>query len=225
MAGIIYGIGVGPGDPELITLKALRLLKEADLIAVPTDNPTSSVAYHIALQALPQLKQTPVIGIQMPMTSDLNQLKTSHLAGAKQLETYLDQNRTIAFLTLGDITIYSSFSYLQQILIDDGYTVSLCSGIPSFCAAAASLQTSLVTGKEALHIYPASPHADFYQSGTCVFMKSGKNLSQVKECLQQTGRSVVGIENCGMEHERVFHNLDEIPDVSGYFTLLIAKES
>ena len=216
MKGILYGVGVGPGDPELMTLKAVRMIREAEVIAVPGADAKETVAYKIAVQAAPELADKELLSIYMPMTHD-----------AKALEEVLDQGRDIVFLTLGDPTIYSTFSYLQSRVEEDGYETALVSGITSFCAAAARTNQPLVEWNQTLHIVPAvhrlgdTPDAE----GNYVFMKSGKKMKQVKDILRETGKQVSMVENCGMETEHVYRNVEEIPDDAGYYSLIIAKDA
>ena len=85
MDGKLYGIGVGPGDPELLTIKALRLIKECDVIAVPGSIPQDTVAYKIVEGIYPEIGKKELLGIHMPMTKDKAVLKTSHEKGADRL--------------------------------------------------------------------------------------------------------------------------------------------
>lgn len=226
MNGILYGVGVGPGDPELMTLKAVRLIRENDVIAVPGAEVKETVAYQIAVQAAPELADKELLPIYMPMTHDLEEQRRNHDKGAATIESYLKEGKNVVFLTLGDPTIYSTFSYLQKRVKEHGYQTVLVSGIPSFCAAAARMDISLSEWNEQLHILPAVHRLDdkLEQSGNYVLMKSGKKMKQVKDILATSGRSVVMVENCGMEDERVYNSLDEIPDDAGYYSLIIAKE-
>ena len=230
MKGIAYGVGVGPGDPELMTLKAVRLIKENDVIAVPGRIAEDSVAFKIAAGAVPELADHAVSGkellaIEMPMTKDPEILAAAHRKGAKQIESYLEQGRNVVFLTLGDPTVYCTFSYLQHILEEDGYTVELVSGIPSFCAAAARLGVSLTEWDEPLHIIPGAHGTDELEglSGNCVIMKSASRMAEVKDAIKKSGRRVMAAENCTMEDEKLYRRAEEIPDDAGYFTLIIAK--
>ena len=125
MRGILYGVGVGPGDPELMTLKAVRLIKENDIIAVPGAEVRETVAYKIAVQAVPELADKELLPIYMPMTHDKAELELNHEKGAKALEAALDTGKNVVFLTLGDPTIYSTFSYVQKRVEADGYELSL----------------------------------------------------------------------------------------------------
>ena len=226
MKGILYGIGVGPGDPELMTLKAVRMIKENEIIAVPGADVKETVAYRIAVQAVPELADKTLLPIYMPMTHDKDELKKNHINGAHTLEEYLDKGENIVFLTLGDPCVYSTFSYLQHIVEADGYKTALVSGITSFCAAAARLNISLSEWNEQLHIVPAVHRLDntLSESGNYILMKSGKKMNQVKEILAQSNRDILMVENCGMPDEHIYNSVDEIPDDAGYYSLIIAKE-
>ncbi len=111
MKGTAYGVGVGPGDPELITLKAIRLIRENEVIAVPGQEARESVAYQIAVQAVPELSGKNLIPISMPMVKDRRKIEEAHREGAALLRQYLDKGQNVVYLTLGDPTIYCTFSY------------------------------------------------------------------------------------------------------------------
>ena len=228
--GIAYGIGVGPGDPELLTLKALRRIREADVIAVPGEKPAETTAYRIAIQATPEMANKTLIGLDMPMTRDRDTMAASHREAVETIEAILDQGKDVAFLTLGDPSIYSTFSYVQEILEADGYETRSVSGVPSFCAAAARLNIPLGEWGEPILILPAAQmledHLDagsLPKEGTCVLMKSGRQMYSVKNKLHATGMTVRAVENCGMPGEKVYRSAEEIPDDAGYFTLVVAR--
>jgi precorrin-2/cobalt-factor-2 C20-methyltransferase len=226
MKGIAYGVGVGPGDPELMTLKAVKLIRENDVIAVAGKDASEAVAFKIAAAAVPEIREKTLLPVYMPMIKDRELIKKEHEKGARLIEKYLDKGKNVVYITLGDPTVYCTFSYLQHILEADGYKVELISGIPSFCAAAARLGVSLTEWDEMLHIVPASHDAEAVEtlSGPCVLMKSASHMKEVKDVLRRSGRSVCAAENCTMESEKLYRSLDEIPDEAGYFSLIIAKE-
>ena len=226
MTGILYGVGVGPGDPELMTLKAVRVIRETGVIAAPGEDVRETMAYRIAVQAVPEMEGKELLPIRMPMVMNQEEQRENHRRGARQIESVLDSGRDVAFITLGDSTIYSTFSYLQEIVEADGYETRLVSGIPSFCAAAAERNVPLTTWQEQLHVIPArqSLHAKLDQPGTYVLMKSGSRMAETKKMLADSGRRVRMVENCGMPDERIYQNLEEIPDDAGYFSLIVAKE-
>ncbi len=226
MKGIAYGVGVGPGDPEYMTLKACRLIRENEIIAVPGKVPQESVAYRIAVAAVPELAEKTLVPVWMPMVKDRAKIDEQHREAAKLFESYLDQGKNVVFLTLGDSTIYCTFSYIQHYLEADGYSVELVSGITSFCAAAARLGIPLVEWDEQLHVLPAVHRleAELEQPGSWVLMKSASKMREVKEILRRSGRRVSMVENCCMDGEKRYYSVDEIPDDAGYFSLIIAKE-
>lgn len=226
MAGILYGTGVGPGDPELMTLKAVRLIRENEVIALPGPVAEETVAYRIAVQAVPELADKTLVPVAMPMTHDHEEMNRNHARAADIIEEYLKKGQNVVFLTLGDPTIYSTYLYVQKRIAARGYTTELVSGITSFCAAAARTNTSLAEWNEQLHILPAVHRLDskLELSGNYVLMKSGKKMNQVKELLAESGRDVVMVENCGMENEHIYRSIEEIPDDAGYYSLIIAKE-
>lgn len=224
--GIAYGVGVGPGEPELMTMKAVRLIRENDVIAVPGKVAKEAVAYKIAAAVVPELDNKELVPIYMPMVKDRALIEAEHRKGAKLIEQYLDQGRNVVYITLGDPMVYCTFSYLQHFLEEDGYQVELVPGVTSFCAAAARLNLPLVEWDEPLHVVPAvHKTADpLDQPGTYVLMKSASHMGDIKELLRQSGRDVAAVENCGMATEKVYRNVEEIPDDAGYFSLIIAKE-
>ncbi|MDO4491217.1 MAG: precorrin-2 C(20)-methyltransferase [Lachnospiraceae bacterium] len=226
MKGKLFGLGIGPGDPELMTLKALRIVKETEVIAVPGKVPENTVAYKIVSQAYPELKDKTLLPIDFLMTKDPVLLDQSHNRGAQQIMEYLDKGMNVAFLTLGDSTLYATYMYVHHIIAAAGYETEIVSGITSFCAVAARLNMSLVEQAEELHVIPAS-----YQitealklPGTKVLMKAASKMAQVKEELRAIGAEAVMIENCGMPNEKIYHGVEEIPDDAGYYSLIIVKE-
>ena len=226
MSGRLYGVGVGPGDPELITLKALRIIKECGVIAVPGKEPEKSTAYNIVIKIYPELDKKELVGIHMPMTRDNAALKESHEEGAGILCRILDAGKDIAFLTLGDVTVYSTYMYLHKMVSEQGYNTEIISGIPSFCAAAARLGMSLAEKNEELHIIPASYQTEgaLKLSGTKVLMKAGKKMPEIKEALIKSGSQAVMVCGCGMEDEQIYCGAENIPEDAGYYSLIIVKD-
>ncbi len=225
MNGVLYGVGVGPGDPKLLTLQAVEVIKNADVIAVP-DTDGEKTAMKIVKD---YIKYKKILYCPMPMSRDLLLLEQSHQKSCDMLEKVLLNGEDIAFITLGDPTIYSTYMYIHRMMTEKGYTTKIISGITSFCAAAAALNISLCDREESLHIIPAS-YPDTEQSlllkGNKVLMKSGKKLSEVKDILKKTTsyKNSQMVERCSMEDEKIYRNLDKVSDDSSYFSIIIVKE-
>lgn len=226
MSAKLYGVGVGPGDPELLTLKALRVIRESDVIAVPGACPRDTVAYKIVVQAYSKLDEKELLPIHMPMTKDPKKLEESHSQGAAEIQKVLDQGKQVAFLTLGDPCVYSTYLYVHKRVEAAGYPVEIVSGIPSFCAVSAKLNMGLVEKAEPLHVIPASYQIEesLKLSGTKVLMKAGRQMGHVKQMLRENEEEAVMIENCGMPGEKIYKSVEEIPENAGYYSLIIVKE-
>ncbi len=223
--GILYGVGVGPGDPELMTLKAVRILKEADVVGAPAADAQQSAAFRIAVQSVPEIREKELLSIPMPMVSDREVLRAAHRAGADRIEALLRSGKSVALVILGDPSVYSTFAYLESLVREDGYPTRFVSGVPSFCAAACALGIPLTKGEEALHIIPAAgelPPSEVLQEenrrGTLVFMKCGRRIRE----LEKLPRLSLA-ENCGMENERLYREGEQLPEQAGYFSLIIAR--
>lgn len=223
MAGILYGVGVGPGDPELMTLKALKAAKAADAIAVPHKEKENCLALRIALGAAPELEEKEIVAVDMPMTKDPVRLENAYRAGADTLCALLDAGKTVCFLTLGDPTVYSTYLYLHQRVAARGYETHIIPGVTSFCAAAAELGIPLCGNKEQLHVIPGTytPSEALSLPGTKVMMKN--DLPKTLPALKEQGVQAAMVENCGLPNQHVYRNVEEIPENAGYFSLLIVK--
>ncbi|MEA4965425.1 MAG: precorrin-2 C(20)-methyltransferase [Oscillospiraceae bacterium] len=224
--GKLYGIGVGPGDPELLTIKALRRIRECDLLALPDSDRGGCAAYRIAEQAWPGIQGKPAVSVLMPMTHDKVLLEKSHRAAADLLETHLAAGKTIGFLTLGDPTVYSTYFYVHRLVAADGFETEIIPGVPSFCAAAARLGESLGERAEMIHIVPSSHGVEeaLKLPGVKILMKAGSKLGAVRQVLLQSGAEANMVENCGMEQEKIYRGAAEIPADAGYFSLILVRD-
>ena len=105
MKGRLYGIGVGPGDPELMTIKAKKTIEASDIVVVPGEKVEDSIAYRIAKGACEHLDDLNLVALEMPMVKDKEKLNTMHEKAARQIESWLDEGKNVSFLTLGDVTV------------------------------------------------------------------------------------------------------------------------
>lgn len=223
--GKLWGVGVGPGDPELLTLKAARVLEQADVILAPDTGKADKTALNIVWDHLNGKK--PIL-ISTPMTRDREKVEESYTAAANMICDYLEEGKQVAFITLGDATVYSTYMYIHEKVRTKGYAVEVVPGVPSFCAAAARLNISLCQGTEPLLIIPASHSVEdlLDVKANKVFMKAGSSILDLKRTLEE--RNMLGnaamVENCSMENERVYPDFRDLNKPSGYFSLVIVKE-
>jgi len=224
----LYGIGVGPGDWELMTLKAVRLIKECDVVLLPKSGQAVNVAYTIAKGAVPEIDEKKIIELDMPMIHGKKKWEESHDLAAKQVVDLLDQGKNVVFLTLGDPTIYSTYAYVHN-RVKKTHETEIIPGIPSFCAVAARLNDSLTEAEEELHILPGSYTGVEHSldlKGTRVLMKTGKSIGKIKDYIKKMNRpyTVKMIERCGMEGERIFNNIDDIDEEASYLSVMIISD-
>lgn len=226
MTGTLYGVGVGPGDPELMTIKAVKRLRSCQVIAIPHKIKEQCVAYQIAKQTVPEIDHKDCLCLHMPMTKDPLILDQCHKEAADRIIEYLKRGIDVALITLGDATVYATSTYLQERVSAFGYPTIIENGIPSFCAAAATLNIPLVSGSEELHIIPASYSIEkaLELPGVKVLMKAGKQMEKVKKLLSLKNCKVTMVENCGMAEEKIYYRLEDIPVDAGYYSLLIVRE-
>ena len=226
MKGTLYGIGVGPGDPRLMTYLAVDTIKRCPVIAVPADGKGKAVAYKIASGIVEDLDAKECLNLSTPMTKDKAVLDAAYQAAADTIIEQLEQGKDVACLTLGDPTIYSTYIYIHRLVKAKGYETEIINGIPSFCAVSAKLGDSLVDRSEQLHMIPSTYDIEdgLKLPGTKVLMKAASKMPIVKETLKRNDLKGAMIENCGMPEEHIYHGVDEIPDQASYYSIIVVKE-
>lgn len=225
--GKLYGIGTGPGRPELITVLAVETLKKCSVIAVPTAERDSAASYRTASAMVPEISERDCLTLDTPMTKDMKKLDEAYRAAADAIMHRLDCGEDVAYLVLGDPAIYSTYIYIHRIVAAAGYETEIISGVTSFCAAAARMGDSLADRSEQLHIIPSSYDTEeaLRLPGTKVLMKAASRMGELKSELEECGsRSVIMIENCGMPGERVYRGADAMPEKAGYFSTVIVSD-
>jgi precorrin-2/cobalt-factor-2 C20-methyltransferase len=228
--GAFYGVGVGPGDPELLTLKAVRLLERCQVIAAPRTKSGEMLALKIASGAV-NLHGKTVVPLFFSMERDREKQRASHRAAADEVEKYLAEGMDVAMLNLGDVSIYATYAYLMELLGERGYETVMIPGVPSFCAVAARLGVSLTEMNSTLHISPGgvSLEETLDLPGTKVLMKSGRQMPATLDALaarKALNRSML-VQNCGLPGEAVYQDLSQkTPENNsvGYFATVIVKE-
>ena len=225
MKGKLYGVGVGPGDPKLMTYKAVETIQKCQVVAVPKSGNSEQVALNIAKEFI---KNQTLIDCYMPMIRDKQALRKQHEEVVSEFKGYLDKGQDIAFLTLGDPTIYSTYMYIHRLIKEMGYETDIIPGISSICSVAAALNDSLCEGSDCLHIIPASYKGkeDYLDlEGTKVLMKTGKSMEKVKQHLKEKGlyERARAVECASMPNEKIHESLDTVEE-SSYFSVIVVKE-
>ncbi len=225
MTGKLYGVGVGPGDPELLTLKAVRVIESCEMIAVAGKCKEDTTAYQIVKQAILDIDKKVFLEIEMPMTKEEGTLEDFHKKAEETVLEQLKHGKDVAFLVLGDPTIYSTYIYVHKRIAEKGYETEIINGVPSFCASAARLNMELSQKSQMLHIIPSSyPIEEALEfPGVKVLMKTGRQMPKVKKALEEYRGQVDMVENCGMNNEHIYHGVCNIPEKAGYYSLLICK--
>lgn len=223
--GTLYGLGVGPGDPELLTLKAVRLMAEADVIAVPDKGSGEKTALNIVKE---HVAGKELMFCPTPMVRDEKVLDACYEEICTRLSEKLDAGLNVVFITLGDPTVYSTYIYIHRRMVRRGYEAQLVPGVTSFCAVAACLGESLCEKSQRLLVVPAS-HKDVSDclkvDANLVFMKAGREIGALREKLREADMldSASMVENCGMANERAYPRFADAPEGSGYFSVVLVK--
>ena len=225
MGGTLYGVGVGPGDPKLMTYLAVETIERCPVIAIPSEEKHYGVSYRIAEQMIKDLDKKECLSLPVPMTKDRQVLKRSYEEAAGQVAERLKAGKDVAYLTLGDPAVYSTYIYIQRIVTAQGYDARIISGVPSFCAIAARLGDSLADRQEQIHILPSSYDIEegMEYEGTRILMKAGSKLPEVKRILKEKGLAAVMVENCGMEDEHIYGSVEEMPEKASYYATVLVK--
>lgn len=227
--GTFYGVSVGPGDPELLTLKAVRCIEQCPVLAAPRTAEGRMLALEIVKGAVDVSGKT-ILPLHFAMSRDADTLRASHEAAAGAVREALDAGQDVAMLNLGDVSIYATYGYLEEILKAQGYPTARIAGVPSFCAAAAALGRSLTDGMEAPLTLAPGRHAEQVLDvpGAKVLMKSGRQLPAALAALRRRGlleKSAMAC-NCGLPEQTLWPDLSSYDPArpAGYFTTIIVKE-
>ncbi|MCX7711630.1 MAG: precorrin-2 C(20)-methyltransferase [Clostridia bacterium] len=232
MKGKLYGVGVGPGDPELITLKAKRILEQVDYIAVPkTAEGKESLALKIVKGAVEVEKE--IIELLFPMSYESKVLEEGWSKAVESLKSKLDAGKSIALITLGDPSVYSTYIYVHKILEKQDYDTEMIPGIPSFCASAARAGISLGENKETIAVIPSAYECEeldhiLDEFDNVVLMKVSRNFNLLREKLAEKNldSSAVIVSKCGLEDENIEFDLKKIDEEKlSYFSTVIVKKA
>lgn len=227
MNGLLYGVGLGPGDPELMTLKAARLIGGADVIAYPTLEGGDSFARAIAADLIED--GTEEIAISIPMSVKREPAQAAYDAGAAAIAEQLEAGKDVVVLCEGDPFFYGSFMYLFSRL-SDRFDCEVVPGVTSVTACAAALQSPLTARNEVLTIIPGPMDEDAMEARIAAaeavaVMKVGRHLPKIKRVLDRLGLTDHAgyVERASLPSEVVLP-LSEVPEKAPYFSMILVTK-
>lgn len=226
--GKLYGIGVGPGNTELLTLKAARILKTVPVVFTPkSSKEKESIALSIVrpiLEERDDYKRLMLVTPIFPMIEDKEELEKIWTSASEMIAQYLNSGRDVAFITLGDPSVFSTYSYIQKKL-KGNYEIETVPGITSFTACAAARNEALVEQNDILTVVPKIDdrlEQILEYSDSVVLMKASRNTSQLEQTIEKKERpkDIYSVQNCTRENEKI---IEGFSNEKPYLTTTIIK--
>ena len=231
MSGIFYGIGVGPGDPELLTVKAINAIKAADVLIAPkTEKKEGSVALSIAKSYL--RSDIEIVYQVFPMVKNFADSTDAWEANKKEILSLLEQGKNVAFLTLGDPMFYSTYIYVYRLLKDEDVKIVTIPGIPAFCAIGSQAGIPIVEGNDVLSIIPATASPEKIEKAiancdNAVLMKVYKNFPEIADVLDKhdMAKNAVMLSRCGLpDEERIDDIMTQKDKKVNYLSTILTRK-
>jgi len=235
----LIGIGVGPGDPELLTVKAVKAIHNADIIMCPASNEDRpSIALSVVSSIIDESKNQKIIKLIFPMTKDKDVLEQTWKRNAKIMAETVLSGKNVVYLTVGDPFLYSTWIYMHKDLKENypDMNISVIPGIVSIFTFAAKVGVSVAEGAEKVAIIPScydlsSVKEIAKHSESMIFLKDGRYFDQVIKVLKESGfpdDSIFAIgQDLGTENEIIRKmTLGEVNDgtlTTKYFSILVVK--
>ena len=233
MMGKLYGIGVGPGDPELLTVKAIKAIKELDVIIAPkTEKKDGSVALNIAREYLKE--DAHIEYLVFPMTVGFAKSDASWQANKDVIMSFLAQGKNVGFLTIGDPMFFSTYIYVFRLLQQEDVEITTIPGIPAYCAIASATNTPIIEGDCVLSIIPANIaperiRAALQHCDNAVLMKVYKDYPEVVDILQEEkmAEQAILVSRCGLDDELIIKDItqDKNRKLNYLSTIITRKDS
>jgi precorrin-2/cobalt-factor-2 C20-methyltransferase len=225
MTGTLYGVGVGPGDPELMTVKAWRLISMTKTISYLAANGETATARAIAAPFIDE--GTTEIIIEMPMRVERAPAQEAYNRGAAQIAEALASGTDVVFLCEGDPFFYGSFMYIHERL-KDGFPIVVVPGVTSLTASAAAMSQPLCHRDDVLKVIPATLpadrlHAELQSADAIAILKVGRHFGKVKSVLQAEGLEAFAITKATHADQQIRNMADIDQDQLPYFTTIIAR--
>lgn len=232
MKGKFYGIGVGPGDPDLITLKGVKVLNKVDIVISPESvKGKGSIAFNIAEEHLGE--DIEILKLTFPMTYDEEILNDIWNNNAEIILEKLNEGKNIAFLTLGDPMVYSTYMYMLNALKNKNVEVETIPGITSFCATASQTNIPISKGDETICILPlrkGCENLDYVLDNfdNIIVMKPSHDNKLLAQKLTQKklDNKFVMVSKCGTNEQEITYDIDRLKNdkVPYLSTVIIKKE-
>ncbi len=229
MAGKLYGVGVGPGDSKLLTLKAKEVLESVDVIAVPVKAPGEVSTALSIVRPVVDLKNKEIMPVIFKMEHSPEKRAECRKQAAGQLMEQLDMGKDVAMIVLGDISVYSTYHLAFKYIREKGYETENIPGISAFSGGAALAQTSLVEGNQNMMVISSLKGTEALEAAlkacdNLVVMKAGSSMAKIIEILKTQGLEdkTVVLSNIGMDDAYIGPPVENRE--YGYFTTLIIKK-
>jgi precorrin-2/cobalt-factor-2 C20-methyltransferase len=228
----LYGIGVGPGDPELITIKGVNVLKKVSAIITPQGKKgEESIALNIAK---PYIRENVhVESLVFPMTRDPEALELAWEENRRRIENLLESYGEVAFLTLGDPSVFSTYMYMVPRLLEKNILVETIPGITAFSALGSAINKSLTLDTESLGVYPMKKNGEGLRSALNAFdnlvvMKVSTDPKAIGVVLKEQGleRNFVIISHVSQQEQHISYDISKLikGQVPYLSTMLIKKK-
>lgn len=230
--GKFYGIGVGPGSPDLLTVRAANILKAVDIVCVPrSSHDNESVALKVAKSYI--TGKTEILEISTPMTRDMAVLNAEWEMGAEKIAQQLMLGKSVAFITIGDAMLFSTYTYILKKLkaLLPEVSIESVPGITSFSATAAFLNSALAEGSEKLAIIPAIEGPNelrtiLTQFPNAVLMKVAGKFNEILDILDELDlkSKAVYVSKLGYPDQFITYDLDSLKNSKrDYLSLILVK--
>lgn len=213
--GTFFGVGVGPGDPELLTVKAINAIKMSDVVIAPkTEKKEGSVALSVAKPYI--LPKVEIVYQTFPMVQNFEELPQTFEQNKNEILGFLQMGKNVAFLTIGDPMFYSTYIYIFRLLDKANVKIKTIPGVPSFLAISSYIERPLSFGNDILTVIPST--ADHNKivnalkiSDVSVLMKVYKNFDQIVDVLknENMAEESVLVSRCGLDGEKIIDNIEE----------------
>jgi precorrin-2/cobalt-factor-2 C20-methyltransferase len=234
--GTLYGVGVGPGAPDLLTLRAVRVIEAASVLACPRSSDFgASVAWSIVEPIVGARAPQERLRLTFPMSKDPDEVRPCVVAAVDALEKHLLAGRSVAFLTEGDPSVFSTFGYVREEALGrwPGLRVEVVPGVSSISAVVARGGVPLADGHERVAIVPATYGVDdlvdlLERFDTVVLMKLGGEMPAILAALEKTGLTdrAFFVSKATMAEERVVRDIRTLQDEhGGCFAMMIVKRT